>query len=240
VLERAEPALAYLADAEADLAARRELRAGRVRLAAFESALASIVAGGIAAFRDDHPGVRVEIVQAEPAEALAMLNAGTVDVALEYALEDPPPAGGRLRRRLLLRDELRAVLPRAHPLASRRSLELADLAAEGFLAPRAEGFGAGYRRFLARLAAGAGFTPRIAYETDDLQVAQAFAAAGLGVVLMHELTMPVRRPDVAVLPLRGSVGARGVWAATVRGRRLPAADGLIAAIERAALYPPIA
>src|SRR2546421_11320436 len=85
--ERAEEILGRLGAAEAELAAHSGLRAGRVRLAAFPSALATVVPRAAAAFTKDHPNVELGFVEAEPPEALRMLRAGEVDLA--GASEDP-------------------------------------------------------------------------------------------------------------------------------------------------------
>src|SRR5919198_4999051 len=62
--------LARLADAEAELEAIAGLRAGRLRLAAFPSAGATIMPEAIARFRERHPGVDLTLEPAEPEEAI--------------------------------------------------------------------------------------------------------------------------------------------------------------------------
>jgi DNA-binding transcriptional LysR family regulator len=96
--------------------------------------------------------------------------------------------------------------------------------------PYADGPAREYRDGLDRLCRDAGFTPRIAFETDDLQAAQAFVAAGLGIALMHDLTLPTRRHNVAVRPLTGPRLARPVSAVSVAGRRSPSAVAMLAVL----------
>src|ERR671921_740533 len=57
VLRHADAILAKLSEAEAELEAIAGLRGGRLRMAAFESAAASLMPPAIAAFRSEHPGV---------------------------------------------------------------------------------------------------------------------------------------------------------------------------------------
>src|ERR1700761_6075969 len=64
--ERAEEILGRLDAAEAELAAHTGLRAGRVRLAAFPSALGTFVPRAAAAFDAAHPGVELRLIEAEP------------------------------------------------------------------------------------------------------------------------------------------------------------------------------
>ena len=70
--------------AENELAAYTGLRAGRLRLAAFPSALGTIVPAAAAMLRGRQPGIDLRLTEAEPPEALRMLRAGYVDVALVF------------------------------------------------------------------------------------------------------------------------------------------------------------
>src|ERR1700761_6831122 len=82
--DRAAEVLGRLDAAENELAAHAGLRAGRVRLAAFPSALGTIVPAAAARLRAEHPGMDLRLTEAEPPEALRMLRAGYVDVALVF------------------------------------------------------------------------------------------------------------------------------------------------------------
>src|SRR5450755_2844367 len=82
--DRAAEVLGRLDAAENELAAHAGLSAGRVRLAAFPSALGTIVPAAAAVLRAEHPGMDVRLTEAEPPEALRMLRAGYVDVALVF------------------------------------------------------------------------------------------------------------------------------------------------------------
>lgn len=66
LLARADGIAAHLHMASEELAGLAHLRAGRVRLVAFPSAAATLVPDALAALADDHPGVAVEMVEAEP------------------------------------------------------------------------------------------------------------------------------------------------------------------------------
>jgi DNA-binding transcriptional LysR family regulator len=215
------------------------LRRGRVDLVAFASALASLLPPVVGAFRAAHPGIEVGVAEAETDAALAALRAGAADVALVHlmpgqAIDD---AGG-LVRVALGDDPLHAVLPAGHPLAARSTIALGDLAAEPLVVPRGDGRAGPFRRLVEALVAETGAELRVAYEVDDLQAAQAFAAAGLGAVLMHGLAVGAGAPGVAVRPLTTARGARRVEAIRVAGRRVPAARPLWDALARAEVSRP--
>jgi DNA-binding transcriptional LysR family regulator len=82
--ERAAEVIGRLDAAENELAAYTGLRAGRLRLAAFPSALGTIVPAAAAKLRGHQPTVDLRLTEAEPPEALRMLRAGYVDVALVF------------------------------------------------------------------------------------------------------------------------------------------------------------
>src|SRR5260370_772533 len=82
--ERAAEVIGRLDAAENELAAYTGLRAGRLRLAAFPSALGTIVPAAAAMLRGKQPSIDLRLTEAEPPEALRMLRAGYVDVALVF------------------------------------------------------------------------------------------------------------------------------------------------------------
>jgi DNA-binding transcriptional LysR family regulator len=90
--ERASEIIGRLDAAENELAAYSGLRAGRLRLAAFPSALGTIVPAAAAILHARHPSVDLRLTEAEPPEALRMLRAGYVDVALIFRHEAEAPA----------------------------------------------------------------------------------------------------------------------------------------------------
>ena len=96
--ERAVEVIGRLDAAENELVVFAGLRAGRLRLAAFPSALGTIVPTAAAILHDRHPGFDLRLTEAEPPEALRMLRAGYVDVALIFRHEaDDGGAGGPRR-----------------------------------------------------------------------------------------------------------------------------------------------
>ena len=85
--ERAVEVIGRLDAAENELVVFAGLRAGRLRLAAFPSALGTIVPTAAAILDERHPGFDLRLTEAEPPEALRMLRAGYVDVALVFRHE---------------------------------------------------------------------------------------------------------------------------------------------------------
>src|ERR1700687_4288133 len=87
----AEGILARLEAAESALAAIAGLRAGRLRMASFPTAGATLMPLAIATFRSSYPDVEVTLAEGEPEEIVPRLGAGELDLALlfEFAGETP-------------------------------------------------------------------------------------------------------------------------------------------------------
>ncbi len=206
--ERAEEIIGRLDAAENELAAHVGLREGRVRLAAFPSALGTIVPAAAAQLEEESPGMDLMLAEAEPPEALRMLRAGYVDVALvfrhylaETGAEEPPGDEGTRGRMLL--DEPIYLVTRNDPAGAGSQPQAADLAA--FAAHRWIAGCERCRNHLVRQCALAGFTPRIAFTTDDYVAVQALVAAGLGVTTLPGLCLrAARHPGVTAVPLAGA------------------------------------
>jgi molybdate transport repressor ModE-like protein len=213
--ERAEEILGRLDAAENELAAHVGLREGRVRLAAFPSALGTIVPAAAACLETESPGMDLMLAEAEPPEALRMLRAGYVDVALVFrhyqeSADDGPPGGDDEGARgvLLLDEPVHLITPAARPPARPAAADLAAYAGRRWIAGCER-----CRGYLLRQCALAGFTPRIAFTTDDYVAVQALVAAGLGVATLPDLALrSARHPGVCAVPISGA--RRHVFAMT--------------------------
>jgi DNA-binding transcriptional LysR family regulator len=222
--ERAEEILGRLDAAEAELAAHTGLRAGRVRLAAFPSALGTLVPRAAARLAASHPGVELRFTEAEPPDATRLLRAGEVDVALLFAYPQAPPAEDGLRRTVLLREPIYLVTPPDVP-----GDELREHAGRRWI-----GGCERCREHLVRSCGAAGFTPDIAFTTDDYLAVQALVAAGLGVATLPGLALAAHRnPAVRAVPLPGH---ERVVSAAVHGEAPdpPATAALVAELVEAA------
>jgi len=198
LLARADAIAAQLDMAAEELAGVAALRRGRVRLAAFPSALATLVPRALARLGRDSPGIDVALTEAEPPEALDLLTDGQVDLALVFGYrEAPAPTSSDLSWVPLGREPVRLVLPPGRA-AERRGAELAALADDPWIAGCDR-----CRAHLVHLAEQAGFTPQIRHLTDDYVVVQNLVAAGLGVALLPRSALDAyRHPEIDVRPLR--------------------------------------
>ncbi|WP_410639537.1 LysR family transcriptional regulator [Amycolatopsis sp. lyj-346] len=231
--EHAETLSTELAKAEAALTELKEGRIGRVSIRYFATAGASLVPPAIAAVRREHPGVRLDLKLVEPDDPMMDVEAGNADVAITVFPRSTPPGKG-VELVHLLDDPYRAVLPRTHPLARKRVLDLTEFAEEPWVG--VDGLPGVCRDILDSACASAGFAPNVAVESEDYQTALGFIAAGIGVGLIPELGLGVgaQHPGVVVRRIRNPEPVRAIHAAVAsRAWGHPAVRTLLEAMRAA-------
>jgi DNA-binding transcriptional LysR family regulator len=221
----AEEILGRLAAAELELQALAGLRAGLLRLGWFATAGATLMPRAIAAFQRRHPGVELDLVEGDPDECIPKLHARELELALVYEFDLEPPIGAGLEQVPLLTDPLNIGLPAGHPLAGRQRVRLADLAGDRWIQGVRHG---ATLEVLPRACRLVGFEPIVAFRTDDRIAVEGLVAAGVGVALIPQLTLPTVRSDIVVRPLVAKGLSREVRAALPRGAyRPPAAVAML-------------
>ncbi len=232
--ERAEEILGRIDAAEAELALHIGLRQDRVRLAAFGSALGTLVAVAGATLHADHADSGIQITQADPAHALRMLRAGETDVALifKYLRDGAEPDSMLTETKVsLTADEsnIWVVLDEPvyliSPATSASSTPTSDRAGGSTEASTGASTDPERRRallvahadqrwigadeqcteFTVDLCRCAGFVPAITTRSADYVASQALVAAGLGVAIVPGLALrAVGRPGLEATELPGA------------------------------------
>ncbi|WP_052707115.1 LysR substrate-binding domain-containing protein [Streptomyces rubellomurinus] len=226
-----------LAAASTELDAIRAGTAGRIRLGAFASAAAGIVPQALARLHATYPDARVSLSQVEPEAGYTRLKRGDMDLALSYDYDFIPlPPPRTLRRTLVARDPVVAVVPADHHLADRDVIDLASLASETWIAaPEA----ALRLELLAQMAKTPGFQARLEYDGDDFNTVLGFVAAGLCVAVMPQLALPPRNPRIVARPLADPELTRFIYTVRIDTRHAPRAllalEEMLAAQASAAL-----
>jgi DNA-binding transcriptional LysR family regulator len=231
LVDHAEVVIARLAAAEAELEAIAGIRGGRVRLASFPTAGASVLPPAVAEFTARHPEVELSFVEREPEEAAQMLRAAELEIAIlfEYDRLNPDEferfyEGIELHH--LVDDPMYIALPHGHPLASKRRLRLQDFADETWI--QESGTHSWCGRFHETVCATAGFSPKVGFRSDDYNVVQGLIAAGVGISLLPGLSLTNLREDIVVRSLGPQAPARQITAGTLAGRyRSPATNAML-------------
>lgn len=220
--DRAAEIIGRIDAAGAELSAHVGLTAGRVRLAGFSSAIGALVPQALATLARRHPGLEVSLTDTHPPEALDLLRAGKVEVAVIFRYDESPPEPDGIRLHHLLDDP-------EYLLSTRRVRTLSALHDATWIAGCER-----CRSHLLSLCAEDGFEPRIGYASDDMVVMQSLVAAGLGVTTIPGLALRAHRvKGIVASKLPGT--RRRVHAATYgEPPDPPATAALVAALAEAA------
>ncbi|MDJ0396450.1 LysR family transcriptional regulator [Rhodococcus sp. G-MC3] len=172
---------------------------GRVRVGFVSSASVTVVPRAVRRFRDENPLVEVELDPLTSREQLEALSTGSLDIALvrsdssseDFAIEP------------LISEEMVAVVPIQHPLASRKSVTPEQLAREKLvLFPREmmPGFVGQVWKILQP------YTSRlnVVQEAIHHETVVGLVSAGVGVSILPESVSRVRTPDIAIVRIEGA------------------------------------
>jgi DNA-binding transcriptional LysR family regulator len=215
LVEHAETIFAQVEAAESDLAAVLGVRGGRLRVASFPSAGATLMPLAVATFRARHPDVSLTLAEGEPEEIGPRLRAGEFDLALLFEFPGVRERHGQgLRSVTLLEDPMDVALPSEHALAGKPALGLGDLSDQDWVQTSASSPCA---RHVVRSCLAAGFEPNVTFESDDYETVQGLVAAGVGVALIPRLALTRVHPGIVVRALAPQSPARKVVAATMSG-----------------------
>ncbi|HEY0829465.1 MAG TPA: LysR family transcriptional regulator [Bacilli bacterium] len=157
--------------------------AGEIRLGFPHSLGVNLIPSIVAEFRKNHPNVKFKFKQ-------GMYNTLIRDIVnreVDLAFISPFPEKHELvTGKILLTEELYAILPPNHILAEYQSIKLDQLQNELFVL-----FSEGYslRPIVWDACLKAGFTPNIAFEGEETDTIRGLVAAGMGVSLLPEMAL---------------------------------------------------
>lgn len=195
----------------ADMAATRSavaeivgLRSGRVRVGATPSLCIGLVADVLRVFHEQHPGVRLELMESGSQPLVRALAHGDLDIALVIVPTEGIDAA--LHSTPLLRERLSVASPAAErPLSARGSIDIRGLARRSLIVPR-EGYD--LREATLRAFAEAGVSPHFAVQGGEMDVVLRLVEAGTGVAVVPDLVFagqPGLRRTVLTPPLYRTV-----------------------------------
>jgi DNA-binding transcriptional LysR family regulator len=205
-----------LDSARADLAAVRNLTAGRLRVGAFPTANAVLLPRTVAAFQAACPEVAFTLTEGSTQELLTRVQDGDVDLAVVSSYTARPLRADHVVLTPLLEDPMLVAMPDSHPLRRRRRIRVTELAGERWIA--------GSTSVEDTLISTARFQPEISFVVREWGGKLGFVAAGLGVTLVPYLAAAGARADVALVALHpDDAPVRQVYVAAADGVTPPAA-----------------
>lgn len=216
-LVRARAILAAVGDAgdEAVRVAAGEL--GRLIIGFTGSATYELLPSLARILRQELSGIELEL-RGE------MLTPDQVKALLERSLDlgflRPPVRHADIEVRVLRREPLIAVLPETHPLATRSSVQLADLRDESFITYPSNQRSVVYEAVI-EACLRAGFSPPEVEEVRETSTLVSFVAAGLGVALVPASVQHLQITGARYLPLAGMAHEVALAMATRRHDESP-------------------
>jgi len=194
-----------LAEAESLSERARELKSGEtgiLRVGATPQVIENLLAPFLIKYRSRHPGVEVHVVEDGGARLLGRLERGEVHLSITAV------GTARFEGRTLYPMHVIAAIPSGHRLASRRLLEVTELADEPLLVLQA-GFGS--REWFDIACDMAHMRPRVLLESAAPHTLAALVASGYAIaILPSNATMP--RDGVRPIPLVYRGASIGRWA----------------------------
>jgi DNA-binding transcriptional LysR family regulator len=222
LLPYARAALAQVEHGRQAVAALRGLVTGQLRVGLVMPLPDRRAVRAIGAFGRKYPGIELTLVEDETDALLDGLAAGDLDTAfLGLGPGQKPPAG--LQAIVVAREPAVLAVHPQHPLAVRRSVRLSALRDEPIVTlTRASRL----RTVLETECRQAGFAPRIAAETSDLNVMVQLVAEGIGVALLPR-SGGEETSDVATIPITHPVIDRHIILVWRPGATSPAGRAFI-------------
>ncbi len=130
---------------------------------------------------------QIEVVLVE--ETTARLEQLTASGGTDISLLSLPLIDNSLSWEPYLEEEICLAIPQQHPLAKRGGeVDIADLKQEPFIGLKR---GQGFRQITVELCEVSGFTPRIVFESSNIETVQSLVAGGMGIAFVPQmLTRP--------------------------------------------------
>ena len=160
-----------------------DLETGELEISTVRSIAAGILPDLVQAWRKRHPGTSVRLHEfTHRSLAEDSVRGGVGDLGI-----GPPPIDWTGRVRRLGWEEFLVVLPREDPRAARRSVRLLELKDRDWVMFEPDN---GLHDLIVRACASAGFRPRHAVLTSQVETAARLAAAGVGPTLVPANVIP--------------------------------------------------
>lgn len=204
--------------------------AGTVRVAGFATAIRKVLMPVVGILADSHPRVKIEVREHEPAEALALLAADAVDLALTYDYNLAPDSSGSAYDSLTLWST-------PWSLGAPEGAAAQGTAPDIFRRLRDSDWIGNSRNqadeeVLRLIASMAGFEPQLRHQADSLDLVEDLILAGMGVGLLPADWKP--RRGVVLIPLTEPDVVVRAYARTRHGNnRWPALGAVLAGVTMA-------
>ncbi len=224
LVPHAEAVVRQIEEARQAIEALRSPTAGSIRVGVLPTILPYAMVAPFAAFQEQNPAVRLEIVENTTERLIEALRLGALDLAiLALPLKHPEIVFSEL-----LREPLLAALPPGHPLASESSVAICQLSGERMILLR-EGHCLRNDVLTTCTRANVEFTQ--VFESDQLGSIFAMVAAGFGISLVPALAAP-QATGCKLLPVKPQAMRRIAYAIAAGHTLVPVQKSFIAFLRK--------
>lgn len=198
-LEEAVQILAH-AECAGDLAREAAAgRRGRLAVGNIGPVTASFMSSSLTAFRKVFPDVAVTLMEIEPADQISALESGLIQVG--FTVEKDPALPAFLRKTMVLRSPMCAIVGSTHRLAGKKITSLVELTGERML------MFAGHKLqthadLVRGLFAASGFKIGSVKNVEGFESLLAMIVGGQGISVMPQHILPSAADQIEIIPLK--------------------------------------
>lgn len=160
-----------------------ELRKGRIVIGSLPNTGSHLLPHVLTAFRAAYPEIELALVEEQTSQLEQLTASGGTDVCLlSIPIGEPS-----LAYEPIATEEIYLAVPPDHRLADaagKRDVPIAELKDEPFILLKR---GQGFRAIARGLCEGAGFSPRVAFESGNIETVQSLVAAGMGIAFVPQM-----------------------------------------------------
>jgi LysR family hydrogen peroxide-inducible transcriptional activator len=158
-----------------------QMKRGRLVVGSMPMTGSTILPHVVPAFQAAYPDIEISLVEETSANLETLTNSGQTDISLLSL----PLREDSLVYETLLEEEIVLAVPPKHLLAQRTEpVALHELQSESFIALKK---GQGFHKLTRELCQQAGFTPKIVFESSNMETVQSLVAAGMGIAFVPYL-----------------------------------------------------
>ena len=204
LVTRTEAVLSELEAAEAEIAEARHEVSGTVRIAAFQTALHTIVPGALARLNRDHPDLTVETTHIRAEDGIPSLLSRDFDLVIEENYPSRPARRAEgVETETLGDDELCLITPAAGGEPTAVGPSLAECAHHSWAMEPADTHAGHWSRAECRRA---GFEPDVTTESSDVVFLVRLVASGLASALVPRLALHAAAMSTGTEPTEVAIG----------------------------------
>lgn len=178
-VDKAQQILSMVEGLKQEMEDISQMKKGRLLVGSMPITGATILPLVLPVFHSEFPEIEVSLIEETSANLEVLTASGETDISLLML----PLQQDTLNYETIYEEEIVLGVPPQHPLAARKSriVDIRELADEPFIALKK---GQGLRKITHELCGEAGFSPRVVFESSNMDTVQSLVAAGMGIAFI--------------------------------------------------------